>query len=88
MAYMLFCLSIIISCSTEEESEVPSLVGPGDGLYILCENNVSFYAPLNNNSNDPIDITSQIGLSFNNPKKLELLPTKCMLLQIRLILST
>ena len=51
-----FCLSIIISCSTEEESEVPSLVGPGDGLYILCENNVSFYAPLNNSSNDPIDI--------------------------------
>ena len=75
------------SCSTEEESEVPSS-WTRDGLYILCENNVSFYTPLNNNSNDPIDITSQIGLSFNNPKKLELLPTKCMLLLIRLILST
>ena len=71
-----FCLSIIISCSTEEESEVPSLVGPGDGLYILCENNVSFYAPLNNNSNDPIDITSQIGLSFNNPKKIRITSNK------------
>ena len=71
-----FCLSIIISCSTEEESEVPSLVGPGDGLYILCENNVSFYAPLNNSSNDPIDITSQIGLSFNNPKKIRITSNK------------
>ena len=49
-----FCLSIIISCSTEQDNEVPALVGPGDGLYILCENNVSFYAPLNNNSNDSI----------------------------------
>ena len=80
-----FVYQLFISCSTEEESEVPSLVGPGDG-HILCENNVSFYAPLNNNSNDPIDITSQIGLSFNNPKKLELHPTKCMLLLIRLII--
>ena len=71
-----FCLSIIISCSTEKESEVPSLVGPGDGLYILCENNVSFYAPPNNNSNDPIDITSQIGLSFSNPKKIRITSNK------------
>ena len=53
-----FCLSIIISCSTEEESEVPSLVGRGDGLYILCENNVSFFAPLNINSNDAISLNS------------------------------
>ena len=71
---LFFCLSIIISCRTEKENEVPSLVGPGDGLYILCENNVSFYAP--NNLNDPIDITSQIGLSFNNPKKIRITSVK------------